>query len=143
VVTPAVGDPDAPVPVVSAPRTIPTPKPIEREEHPALVASASPVPPPAPKAPAPKAIPLSTLNKSAKKADPKVRSPENVNELKNALAAVLGKAKAEAPKTESSKVKEPVQSVPSAQPKPESKHETTNKVEEVPRDVLENILKVD
>jgi hypothetical protein len=137
VVTPAVGDPDAPVPVVSASKTVPAPKPIEREERPDPVA-ASPV-----SAPVPKAIPLSTLNKSVKKADPKVRSPENVNELKNALAAVLGKAKAEAPKTESPKVKEPVQPVQSTQPKSEPNHETSNKVEEVPRDVLENILKVD
>lgn len=160
----AKGDPDAPIPAVQAPRSAPAPTPVDRDEHP------SPVAPPSPASkaststlPKPAPVPLSSLNKTPKKQDPKVRSPENVNDLKNALAAVLNKSKAEAPKKDVPKPvtagAKPAPSQPASQPitssasktevlnkaQPTQKVvlETNDKVEEVPEEVLEKILKVE
>jgi len=183
-----------------APPTSYDPKPIEREERvPSVIVpkmdTVKPQPEEAPKppvssistaplthsvktplatpqAPIPqKPVSLSTLTaKPAIKADPKARSPENVNELRNALAAVLGKSKTApvissgtssrtistpvlpatqashpAPKTEEKKPMENTAAshVQSPQAGSISKGETTPKPPEVPEDVLANILKLD
>jgi hypothetical protein len=131
------------------------PKPIEREERP------SPVNPPAPASKAPpaqsvhvKPVPLSSLaNKPSVKNDPKARSPENVNELKNALAAILGNKggsssavkKSPAPMTPPA-VTFPVKSVQQKKPLTEpvpSPQPPSQAPQEVPEDVLKKILAVD
>lgn len=73
----------------------------------------------------PKPVSLNTLEKDKKnRMDTKTQSPQNVNLLKNALAAVLAKgAPKSAPVVESQKI--------------------VNRPEEVPQDVLEKVLKVD
>ncbi len=89
-------------------------------------------------------LPLSSLNKTrpAPKVDPKVPTAENVNQLKNALAAALNKHKnsaaPEAPKAAPA-------SVPQTFPKGTSHitKETSSTPKEVPEDVLKKILKID
>ncbi len=103
-----------------------------------------------------KPMPLSALSnppKAVHKTDPKLRSPENMNDLRNALAAVLGNkkppekstssaqakpsARAVEPKTSPSVVKTP-DSIPGASHKSDE-----HSPKEVPEDILRNILKVD
>ena len=115
----------------------------------ASVSASAPAPAPAQasvQAPAPAPISFSTLKTSSLKTsapriDPKSQSPENINQLKNALAAALAKSK-------------PVQTQPSIQTKqitdqpviqppitqPTAPKET---VKEVPEEVLKTILKTD
>jgi hypothetical protein len=90
------------VPPVSS--STPQPAPANPRPAPALIAKPAPVvsapilPASAP-APQPvKPVSLSTLAPKplATKQDPKIPSPQNVNDLKNALAAALGKSKAQA-----------------------------------------------
>jgi hypothetical protein len=96
---------------------------------------------PAPVAPVPAVTPVSlaSLNKTTQttpasptppkpKFDPKAQSPENVNQLKNALAAAMAKNKP-APAMPAQKSEE--------KPKPEEK------LKEVPEDVLKKVLKID
>jgi uncharacterized protein YejL (UPF0352 family)/energy-coupling factor transporter ATP-binding protein EcfA2 len=89
-------------------------------------------------------LPLSSLNKnkSTARVDPKVPTPENVSQLKNALAAALAKHKAtpssaQAPKP-ASQAQPIVQQVPAT-----TKPPSLTSAKEVPEDVLKKILKID
>jgi hypothetical protein len=106
-----------------------------------------PEPQPQVSEPAPKPAPLSSLNKSPASAsnapiksinnrfDPKAQSPENVNQLKNALAAAMAKVKSTEKTTETAKPK-----VQMTQP---PKDDVPVKPAEVPEEVLKKVLKVD
>ncbi len=104
-----------------------------------------PTPPPV------KPVPLSSLaQKTPIKIDPKKQSPENVNDLRNALAAVLGKGAPTAPttpKTEVSKT-EPKKNESRPAVKVDEKKEIPQPAiseggpTEVPEDVLKKILQV-
>ena len=86
--TPKPASPPAAVPAkpVSAP-IAPRPAPVAPS---AIAPATAPVPMPAPVVQAVKPVSLSSL-KQPPRQDPKVASPENVSELRNALQAILGK----------------------------------------------------
>jgi hypothetical protein len=168
----AAAAPVAP-PLPASPKPLPTPAPVPTPSPtPVPAAPQKPAPlikavtPPVEKphiTPAPlnpKPVSLSSLNKAPMKQDPKQRSPENVNDLKNALAAVLGKAKSEAAqavptpnieKKETPKKVEPKVTVKKEQPKAAPAPEVTTPAppraghadNEIPRDILEKVLKID
>jgi hypothetical protein len=127
------------------PRTYDSPRP----------KTAAPINNPVNKAATP-AVPLSSLNRNKSKADPKVPSKENVNDLRNALAAALKKEEVPNTKSESSDTKSEMRSTESELPKtaPETENFESKKVKEeeakkdnspkeVSKDVLNDILKMD
>lgn len=93
----------------------------------------------APKPPQPKP--------AAVKQDPKVPSAQHVNDLKNALAAAMNKARAEAKSVpNASPVSQPSKNPPVFAPAPQAPQAqapATPKPPEVPEDVLKQVLKVD
>ncbi|MES2216164.1 MAG: type IV secretion system DNA-binding domain-containing protein [Patescibacteria group bacterium] len=148
--------PSKPIPV-AAPTTPPPPikpKPVSPPLPKAEVPKVS-VPsqtPEAPKPPLPKPVPLSSLiQKPQTKIDPKQRSPENINDLKNALAAVLGKGKMGGEAKKEPPVKavpaKPEQQTPKKDPvpapaAPSASVTPTSQPREVPEDVLKKILSI-
>ncbi len=99
----------------------------------------NPIPAPAP-APTIKPVSLSSLNKpnlvspASPRLDPKAQTPQNVSQLKNALAAALSKAKpVEAPKAVTGPDIVPPNAVVPEQDQPN----------EVPEEVLKKVLKID
>lgn len=146
----------------------PTPKPAPAIQTPAPTASVAPIAPAAPKAPT---VSLSALaTKQPPKRDPKSQSPENVSELKNALAAILKKDQSQlqslqgmkpipamtnnahaersnkpvvsAPIAPVVKPAAPVASTP-APPVPPQTPSTDTGPNEVSEEVLQNVLKVE
>jgi hypothetical protein len=87
-------------------------------------------------APAPLTLASLNKNKSTPKADPKVPTPENVSQLKNALAAALSRHKATPPIISKPAAASQAPSIPQA-----SMKEIPAK--EVPEDILKKILKID
>ncbi len=131
-------------------------KPVEKEEKPSVQVLLKPQPEPSiavPRAPvsesqplikptAPKPVPLSALSQKPQiKADPKQRSPENMNDLKNALAAVLGK-KGLPIKTEKAPEIKEIQKVDQVVPKKDFVVPGATQPMEVPEDVLKKILSI-
>jgi len=118
-------------------------KPIVKENS-----VAQPVAQPPASAPIPaKLVPLKTLSQ---KQNPKIASPEHVNELKNALASVLGGL----PKKEETKLAPPVESkmnekqakkptVATVQPSITKPQVPQAEQKEIPEDVLRDVLKID
>jgi len=90
--------------------------------------------------------------KNLPRVDQKTATPQNVNALKNALAAIMGKdkmmpkAEIKIPAKTETKSVSPISPVPGVLPKSIEAATSGNGVEitrEVPQDVLENVLKVD
>jgi hypothetical protein len=108
---------------------IETKKPAPKQKPPTPTSAPASAGPASASNPVVKPVPLSSLTpKVPAKSDPKKQSPENVKDLRNALAAVLGKdvaAPAPAPKVDKN---------------PEPKNQ--EKPSEVPEDVLKKILSV-
>lgn len=151
-----------------APRVEAAPKPVAR---PPVQAQPLPPRPPAPPPERPaqpaspvKPVPLSNLagkQQPAPRPDPKVPSPKNVNDLKNALAAALSKSAASeaAPSVQTPPLAAPPSPAPApsrqadalpakppipAAPQPESVKKNPEKTPaEVPEDVLKTVLKDD
>lgn len=97
-------------------------------------------PTPPPPTPTPSPVPLSTLvQKPVPKVDPKVQTPKNVADLKNALAAALGNNKSAMPKP-------PVPPTPPANKfviKDTPRDVPKDDLREVPEDVLQKVLKME
>lgn len=136
-----------PIPAPAAPKPIPQvpkPAPAKAPEQPFKKAFAeikidpTPALAPTPVVPvAPKPVPLNSL---ASKPGQKNATPQRVNELKNALASVLGNM----PKKEEKKVEEKIEikkdvktAAPAEKPAPQAQQK------EIPEDVLRDVLKVD
>ncbi len=134
------------LPPVAPPRQLPLPKkevsPPAPMATPAPVAKPIIVPTPKPEA---KPVPLSSLaKKPAPRVDQKTPNRKNVDDLKSALAAVLGDKmkKPEEPARPASQAPAPSMAVPQpAALKPPEQFQ--NKPEEVPEDVLKKVLKVE
>lgn len=93
---------------------------------------------------------LSVLNKNKLNSDPKVQSKENVNELKNALQAIMGKGvttKMTAPSAVGSNIivqNNPKQTdIKDHNSNNSNNSHTSPQPKEVPEEVLKNVLKVD
>jgi len=87
-----------------------------------------------------KPVPLSSLEDAKRKSDPKIQTSQNVNDLKNALAAALKKgpnivARQEEPKPENS-----LNTVPEKSPQSPQSPQSPR---EVPEDILKKVLKVE
>lgn len=170
--TPSRPPASTPRPQTASPTTQPVapqpPSPAPKPASPQIVAPAVPAPKPIPQTPAPvakpqippaKPVPLSSLSSkpSQPKQDPKVGSPQNVNALKEALAAAMAKNKGEtksAPQPAPASVPIPVptpaaRSSPTPSPKIDVRPTSPNpqsadaKPAEVPEDVLKQVLKVE
>ena len=88
-----------------------------------------------------KPVPLTALSPKVPRNDQKTATPKNVGDLKSALASVIGKAAAPSPSLSPSS---PLSPSPSPISKPraaEDSHSSTSP--EVPKEVLEQLLKVD
>ena len=88
-----------------------------------------------------KPVPLSSLTRQVPKGDSKVPTPQNVNDLKNALAAAMKKK--EAPANKESLKPNPIQPTPGSvtSNKSTGPEPISEKPKEVPEDVLTQILK--
>ncbi len=160
--------PPAPAPMISKPApvppVVPAPAPKAESTHKpfANLKDVLPVPPPAPKIapvaqptqvsmPKPPAAPaqpvsLSALaaNKSSPKLDPKIPTKKNVDELKSALAAVLGNKSVPAAPTAPAAQPSLKASTPTPPPVPEpAAKPVSSALNEVPEDILKKVLKVD
>ncbi|MEA2715322.1 MAG: hypothetical protein QOG91_350 [Candidatus Parcubacteria bacterium] len=158
----------------SAPRSEPAIKPPPQTE-PRAIPAVPPLPPPPPRQPAapapvsripqavrepeaPPAKPVSSSNLAVKppqvggepRTDPKVQSPKNISDLKNALAAALSKTAASLPKPLAPPVLTPNKTPESPVPqKPETAEKIPKKSAEkpaeapaeVPEDILKKVLK--
>ncbi len=121
-------------PVVSAPvsiTSVPAPvAPVKSEPvKPAPVVNSSQAP-----TPISKPVSLNSLNRQSPKADPKVKTQANVNDLRNALASILKQPPSGSTKSTAAPKKEPeIELIPSR----------PNTPPEVSEKVLEEVLKVD
>jgi energy-coupling factor transporter ATP-binding protein EcfA2 len=139
-----------PVPVHTPARTSPTPistpapAPIKPFKE-AFQKAAVPTPPTQPTPTQPQPVSLSTLAKPVvnPKNDQKTPTPKNVNDLKNALASIIGATPVSSKPKEKTveKSAEKTQEKQSA-PKETVKETLKESAKEVPKDVLEKILKM-
>lgn len=134
--------PQAPLPKSPQPQQPPKPSAPARPA-PAVVPEAKPIP-----QDRAKPVPLSSLaQKPAQRPDPKVPNQKNVDDLKSALAAVLGDKMKQAAPVSPTPVQPPVPApvqppAPATPPQPASQ-EAPAAPKEVPEDVLNKVLKVE
>jgi hypothetical protein len=139
-------------PAPSVPAPAPTAKPAESQPQPSAAIQQPPTPKP---------VSLSSLapkppQQNALRPDPKAQTPENVANLKNALASVLGdKLKKPQPETQPQLQSQPASPAPKAapaqqkpapsQPKPQPTQPAAQAepAKEVPEDVLKRVLKLE
>lgn len=135
--------------------------PVEAKHQPFKKAFATAVPvqppaaanPPSVPVPAVKPVSLSALSKpnlatpissASPRLDQKAQTPQNVSQLKNALAAALAKAKpadVSKPTTEAAQV--PAPAPIQVQPQTEERKPQSDQPNEVPEEVLKKVLKID
>ncbi|HTK33024.1 MAG TPA: type IV secretion system DNA-binding domain-containing protein [Candidatus Paceibacterota bacterium] len=139
--------PKAPAPVAPQPDALPRAvehQPFKKAFASVVPAESAPTRNPAP-VPTVKPVSLSALNKSnlaspvSPRPDPKAQTPQNVSQLKNALAAALAKAKS-VPSESSVPVPAPAQR---QQYETEARKPLPDQPNEVPEEVLKKVLKID
>lgn len=135
-----------PAPVAPSPRpssSSPRPSPLPPPPPPLARSStpASPSSPVSPTAPAAKPVSLSALGKKSVKNDAKAQTPQNVSDLKSALANVMKNTKNAPAATIPTIPATPATSVPAAAPVQASAPASAGAPKEIPKAVLEGMFK--